>query len=264
MYIMDFKMTKTSEIAKFLINDHQNNIKYRNLPKSLKPKDINEAYLAQKEFQENCGRGKLGGFKIALASSVQQELCGIDHPIAGGIFESEIYDSPFEVDFASYHGLGLEFELAMEISEDLNSKSIKFDKNNVLDYISNIYSAFELIIDRDADYENIDALSMASDNVWCAGVILGNPIENWKNINFNTLKSTLYWNDETPQEAIIKDANPFDTLAWVINLRLSLNLNIPKGSKIITGSVIKTRSPKKGDVVTYNVGNLSETKIRLI
>ena len=58
--------------------------------------------------------------------------------------------------------------------------------------------------------------------------------------------------------------HPFDTLAWVINLRLSLNLNIPKGSKIITGSVIKTRSPKKGDVVTYNVGNVSETKIRLI
>ena len=42
------------------------------------------------------------------------------------------------------------------------------------------------------------------------------------------------------------------------------SINIPKGSKIITGSVIKTRSPKKGDVVTYNVGNLSETKIRLI
>ena len=58
MYIMDFKMKKTSEIAKFLINDHQNNIKYRNLPKSLKTRDINEAYLAQKEFQENCGRGK--------------------------------------------------------------------------------------------------------------------------------------------------------------------------------------------------------------
>ena len=77
---------------------------------------------------------------------MQQELCGIDHPIAGGIFESEIYNSPFEVNFASYHGLGLEFELAMEISEDLNSKSIKFDENNVLDYISNIYSAFELII----------------------------------------------------------------------------------------------------------------------
>ena len=66
------------------------------------------------------------------------------------------------------------------------------------------------------------------------------------------------------QEAFIKDANPFDSLAWVINLRLSLNLNVPKGSKIITGSVIKTRSPKKGDVVTYNVSNLSETKIRLI
>ena len=69
--------------------------------------------------------------------------------------------------------------------------------------VLHISSAFELIIDRDADYENIDAFSMASDNVWCAGVILGNPIENWKNVDFNTLKSTLYWNDETPQEAVI-------------------------------------------------------------
>ena len=65
-------------------------------------------------------------------------------------------------------------------------------------------------------------------------------------------------------QAFVKDANPFDTLAWVINLRLSLNLDIPKGSKIITGSVIKTRSPKKGDIVRYNVGDLSETKIRII
>ncbi len=257
-------MTKTIKIAEFFINDHKNKMIYRNLPDDLKPIDIKEAYLAQKKFQENCGRGTLGGFKIALASKVQQQLCGVDHPIAGGIFENEIYNSPSEVIFSSYHGLGLEFELAMEIGEDLVLNSKKFDKNNVLDYISNIYSAFELIIDRDADYKNLDALSMASDNVWCGGIILGNPIKNWKKIDFETLQSTLYWNNEIPKKALVKDANPFETLAWVINLRLSLDLKIPKGSKIITGSVIKTRSPKKGDAITYNIGGLSETKVNFI
>ena len=51
---------------------------------------MDEAYLAQKLFHEQSGRSELGGHKIALASKVQQELCGIDHPIAGGIFKNEI------------------------------------------------------------------------------------------------------------------------------------------------------------------------------
>ena len=80
-------------------------------------------------------------------------------------------------------------------------------------------------------------------------------------IDFDKVKSTLYWNDEDPQNAFIRDSTPFETLAWVLNLRLSLNLSVPKGSKIITGSVIKTRIPSKGDKIIYSVGNLSETQV---
>ena len=118
-----------------------------------------------------------------------------------------------------------------------------------------------MIIDRNADYKDIDALTMTADNVWCAGIVLGNPIEHWKAIDFDKVKSTLYWNDEDPQNAFIRDSTPFETLAWVLNLRLSLNLSVPKGSKIITGSVIKTRIPNKGDKVIYSVGNLSKTQV---
>ena len=45
----------------------------------------------------------------------------------------------------------------------------------------------EIIIDRDADYNNIDPYSMAADNAWCGGIVLGNPIENWLDINFENL-----------------------------------------------------------------------------
>ena len=174
----------------------------------------------------------------------------------------ESYENNIEIQ--NYHGLGLEFELAMEISSDLDESIGKLNENNVKNYISNIYTAFELIIDRNADYSKINALTMTADNVWCGGVVLGNKINNWENLDFNTLQSTLLWNDEAPQKAFIKDATPFRTLAWVINVRLSQNINIPSGSKIITGSVIKTRAPKKGDHIIYKIDRLSQVEVKII
>jgi 2-keto-4-pentenoate hydratase len=47
-------------------------------------------------------------------------------------------------------------------------------------------------------------------------------------------------------------------------LLLSHGRTIPKNSVIITGSVIKTRAPHKGDTVLYKVGDLSEVEIKII
>ena len=79
-------MSKIEKIANFMINEHRDNKIYKNLPDTFKPKNIEEAYLAQNIFHKTIGRGELGGYKIALASKIQQQLCGIDHPIAGAIF----------------------------------------------------------------------------------------------------------------------------------------------------------------------------------
>ena len=124
--------------------------------------------------------------------------------------------------------------------------------------------AFELIIDRDADYSNINPLSMITDNAWCSGIVLGKELPDWTNLDLDKIQSKLFWNDETPQNAMIKDANPIDSLLWVSNLLTSLGRTVPKNSIIITGSVIKTRAPKNGDSIIYNVGNLSEVEIKII
>ena len=139
-----------------------------------------------------------------------------------------------------------------------------FTKESIKKHISNIYAAFEMIIDRDANYNDINAYSMAADNAWCGGVVLGNAINDWQKVDYENQKSLLHWNDETPQKASLIDSNPFESLAWVVNLKLSQNTIIPKGSKIITGSVIKTRSPKIGDKIVYEIPNLSSVEIKII
>ena len=139
-----------------------------------------------------------------------------------------------------------------------------FTKESIKKHISNIYAAFEMIIDRDANYNDINAYSMAADNAWCGGVVLGNAIDDWQKVDYGSQKSLLHWNDEIPQKANLIDSNPFESLAWVVNLKLAQNTIITKGSKIITGSVIKTRSPKIGDKIVYEIPNLSSVEIKII
>ncbi|MDC3410065.1 hypothetical protein OAY88_01890, partial [Alphaproteobacteria bacterium] len=255
---------RLEQIAKFMLDQHKSKQNFKNLPRTLMPSDINEAYKIQEIFQKNSGRGQLGGFKIALASKVQQELCGIDHPIAGGIFANEIKSSPETFDLDNFHGLGLEFELAVTLSDDLKPGMEPFDKNNIKQFIKSLSPAFELIIDRDADYSNINPLTMITDNAWCSGIVLGKELSNWEKLNLDVIRSQLLWNDEAPQDAMIKDANPLESLSWVSNLLTSLGRTIPKDSVIITGSVIKTRAPNKGDHIIYKVEDLSEVEIKII
>ena len=257
-------MDRLEQIAQFMLDQHNSKQTFQNLPETLMPKGFDEAYKVQQVFQKNSNRGELGGFKIALASKIQQELCGIDHPIAGGIFANEIKSSPSTFELSDFHGLGLEFEIAVTLSEDLKPEMGSFDKNNIRQYIKSLSPAFELIIDRNADYSNINALTMITDNAWCSGIVLGKELPNWENLDLDIIKSQLLWNDEPPQNAMIKDANPLKSLSWVANLLLSHGRTIPKGSVIITGSVIKTRAPQRGDHIIYKVGNLSEVEIKII
>ena len=257
-------MDRIEKIAQFMLNQHKSQQNFQNLPQTLMPENLEEAYETQKIFQKNSGRGELGGFKIALASKVQQELCGIDHPIAGGIFANEIKTSPATFELHNFHGLGLEFEIAVTLSDDLKPEMGPFNNQNIRKFIKSLSPAFELIIDRDANYSNINPLSMITDNAWCSGVVLGKELADWTNLDLDTIHSKLFWNDEIPQNAMIKDAKPIDSLLWVSNLLTSLGRTIPKNSVIITGSVIKTRAPKKGDSIIYNVGNLSEVEIKII
>ena len=257
-------MDRVEKIAQFMLDQHKSQQNFQNLPQTLMPENFEEAYETQKIFQKNSGRGELGGFKIALASKVQQELCGIDHPIAGGIFANEIKTSPAIFELENFHGLGLEFELAVTLSADLKPGMEPFDKDNIKQFIKSLSPAFELIIDRNADYSNINPLTMITDNAWCSGIVLGRELPNWEKLNLDIIRSQLLWNDEAPQNAMIKDANPIESLAWVSNLLISLGRTIPKDSIIITGSVIKTRAPHKGDHIIYKIEDLSEVEIKII
>jgi len=257
---------KAERTARAIKAAHEAGETYRNLTGDLAPADVAAAYEAQfalHRLHEAEGRGPLGGRKIALASKVQQELCGIDHPVAGGIFASEIMSSPAEIKLSDYSGLGVEFEMAVKLAVDLTAADAPFDKQSIRGRIAGVHAAFELIIDRGADYGTLNALTMIADNAWCGGVVLGPEIPDWQNRDLDALPGTLYWNDDPPVEATTGLADPLGSLAWVCNLVTERGGVLRAGDIVITGSVIKTRYPKAGDRMRYDIAGLSDVSLAI-
>jgi len=238
---------------------------FRQLDANVRPATIIDAYAAQNELQllrAGGKRGTVAGRKIALASKVQQELCGIDHPIAGAIYSNEIHSSPCTIKLTDYHGLGIEFEIAITLQAD-TEVSRKYSRDEISQLISTVHPAFEMIIDRGADYQNIDPITMIADNAWCAGIVLGDDFYTQCAGKFDNLPATLRWNDDV-ETANTSASDPITSLTWVVNLMAGMGQTLQAGQPVITGSVMKTRYPTEGDHVSFQVEGSRSIELTVI
>ena len=255
---------KTLKIAEFLVDSHLKDKNFKNLEGNLKPLNFDEAYDAQNYFQKLISRGELGGFKIALSSKIQQEHHKINQPVYGGIFKKEIFQSPKSVRLSDYKRLSVEFELAFELSEQIEDLKSGKQIGEIKNYISDVYPALELIEDRKAEYNGLDALSLACDNAWSGGLILGKKIKNWRELDFKKLISTCEWNDESLKSTSVMDADPFNNLNWLISQLIKRKQVLTKGMLIITGSVFLVRQAKLGDSIRHSLFDDLQVELEII
>ena len=87
---------------------------------------------------------------------------------------------------ANFNHLGLEFELALTLGEDI-SPATDHTPDSLKPRISAARPAYELIEDRSADYSNLDVKTMIADNAWCGGVVLGPEIAGWQDMDLAAL-----------------------------------------------------------------------------
>ena len=217
--------------------------------------DLDDAYRVQQALQERfvSRRGSIAGRKIALSSSAMQQMVGIDHPVAGAFFASDIRHSPATIAASEFRHMGLEYELAITLAKEVRPDMGKQDSTTVRELIKTVQPAFELIEDRGADYSKLDALSLVAENAWCGGVVLGEEIVGWQDLDLADLPVTLHQEGEDPEHANTGAANPLGSLAWVLNHFGERGETLKAGDVVITGSVMRTRFPKPGDHFRYEI-----------
>ncbi len=255
-------------LAHRLFQEHRERRPYRALTDVLDPTDLDAAYRVQAALHRLLladGRGPIAGHKIALTSRAMQELCGVDRPLAGAVFAAATHRSPATLRAADFVHLGIECEIAVELGADLGPDGAPYDRAAVARQVTACRPAFELIEDWGADYGAIDAASLAGDNCWNGGVVLGAARSDWQDLDLTAATTRLWLNGEAVGEGVSGDAmgHPYEAVAWLANLRAEQGETLRAGSFVMTGSTITTRFPGPGDHCRFEVEGLGDVELTL-
>lgn len=205
--------------------------------------------------------GSLAGYKIGLTSVAMREMCGVAEPIYGRIPSTWVRSSRAVINSCDYHHLGLEFEIAAHIERDVTV--IPDHWHGMAAFVDAVCPALELIDDRSADYGTLDGASMIADNVWHAGVVLGDwqPIPNdlQSRVSTITLNGCLVKKGDVGAVA----EHPLAAVHWLATSLKAEGTTLRAGMIIMTGSLVKVHFPTDGDIWNFNVDGLGSVEIHL-
>ncbi|MFT5446526.1 MAG: 2-keto-4-pentenoate hydratase [Gammaproteobacteria bacterium] len=265
--MVDERTTRAAKAAQFLLDGKRVHRAFSAIPEEYAPRSVEEAYAVQAAFHAvNAQRhGEIVGYKVALTTKVMQQMVGYEEPIPGAIFASTVHTSPSTTACADYTHLGIECEIAVRLARDLPAASEPYTRAVVTDAIDDVMAAFELVDDRNVHYPDFasNILSFIGDNAWNAGVVLGQTVTNWRDLDLAAVRGVMQINDEDVAEGVGADVmgHPLDALAWLANQQVGRGRPLRAGMLVMTGSIIATRFVAVGDSVRFVVGGMPEVRI---
>ncbi len=248
--------------ARHLIDEHARGARFANLPDTITPRTLEEAYAAQAALEDLLAPslGRPGGAKIAVTTKVMQALMGIDQPCCGMIFSRRILTSPAKLAFADFISLKLECEIALRLARDLEAGT-GHTRDSVAIAVDHAMPAFELVEDRNAEYRKVDVKSLVADNCWNAGVVTGAGIALAAGRSLTGLQGTLDIDGERHASGLSED--PLEVLAWTANLLGARGRGLKAGQIVMTGSLIATFAAVPGKTFRFAVEGLGEAVLEV-
>lgn len=262
--------TTIHRIAQARFKDWKDAKRFTQLLGEDKPPNMREAYAIQSALydimRDEDRFTEFGGHKVALTSPAIQEMCGVSEPAYGAIFKEFIYSDNHEINMDDFIHFGIEFEVCVEVGEDIPLIDEPYTKETIAPYISATMPAFELIDDRNADYAHLDAASILTDRCWCNGIVLGKKINDLNKIDLGNLTTRVLVNGQSNDHGNTRDAlgHPLNSVAFVANHLANYGKQLKAGEIIMTGSALKTQFPKSGDEIIYQIASLGDVTARVM
>ncbi|HEV2057039.1 MAG TPA: fumarylacetoacetate hydrolase family protein [Methylomirabilota bacterium] len=256
----------TDATARAYLEARRSRTRYRPLDPAVRSAPLDDAYRIQDALHRlmaDAGRGEIVGWKIALTSKAMQQMTGVDQPAAGAIFSKVMHPSPARIELTAYHHLGVEFEVAVRLGDDLPVSGTPWTRASVTGRVTACMPAFELVEDGNADYKTLDAFTLVAQNAWNGGVVLGRPVTDWRGVDLESAVTRCWINDAPGGQGKTGDAlgHPFEAVAWLANLLNRRGRMLHRGMIVMTGSSITTKFPAPGDRVRFAIDGLGEVTL---
>lgn len=236
-------------------------------PVELEPDSVAEGYAVQAlvhDRLEAAGFGRRIGHKIGCTTPVMQAYLKIDHPCAGEVFETTVHEHMVEFPLSRFHRVGVECEIAARLGEDLPETGMPYDRGNVKSAVAALMPGIEIVDDRYEDFPSLSAPVLIADDFFNAGVVLGDALENWEDLDLGAIEGEMYVDKVRAGSGRGSDilGHPLEALAWLANQRIALGSPLRAGEFVMLGSVVKTVHFTHPADVLIRFEQLGEARVR--
>lgn len=245
--------------ARWLVDQHRKRLPFAGFPADCAPADVDEAYAIQDAFVAAKARdcGAPAGWKIALSNPAMQRFVGLDEPVAGRLHARQLVASPARTRAADYGRLLIEFEIAVELGQDLPPRPGGYTRERVAAAVDAVRPAFELADDRGADYATLNAhgLQLVADNAWNEGAIFGERRTDWRRLELAELFGIVTIDGQQAGAGSGRDlmGHPLDALAWLASHASRRGETMRAGEVAILGSLVTSKFPLPGERLGFEL-----------
>lgn len=229
------------------------------------PADRNEAFAVQDRMAEIIA-GNLVGWKVGASVEAVQFFEGHDGPIPGRLFEDRVFHGSGKISGDLCHTTKIESEIAFRLDDALPSKD-SVTADDLRDRLT-FMPAIEMSASRWAPGtggRGIATRDGIADNGTAGVAVLGDPVENWREISFDDLSicSTI---DDSPEIQVYSNAyrkDPVEIMADTVNGLLARDIRLQPGMVVLTGSLTLPTPIRQGQKLTVKFGDLDAISLEI-
>jgi 2-keto-4-pentenoate hydratase len=216
------------------------------LPADVRPADIAEGYAIQAQLDALGGRR--AGWKIAATGAGGRAALGVEHPLAGPLYERFAVSSGAGVDFARMRMRTAEAEFGFALRADLPPSAAPFGREDVLHALGAFVPAIEMPDTRYRDHRAAGGPQLVAD-ASCAGTFcLGTPVADYDPERLPAHEVTLHSAAQEPVRATGAKVmgDPVEAVLWLANELAGHGRGLAAGEVVITGAAAAVREPGAG------------------
>jgi 2-keto-4-pentenoate hydratase len=194
-----------------------------------------------------------------------QRFLGIPNPCAGEVLEKTVLHRAGRVPRSGFVKLGVECEIAVELSRDIYPQDAPFTRDSVANSVGAVMAAIEIVDDRYADYRTLGVPTLIADDFFDAGCVLGDPVYAWREIDLTAISGATSINGAEVGRgtgALVME-HPLEALAWLARSRAMRGMGLRKGAFVLLGSVVETRWLDAGDEARVEIEGLGALNLNV-
>lgn len=222
---------------------------------------MDDAYAIQAEWvrQKVAVGDRVVGWKIGLTSKAMQAALSIDIPDSGVLLESMVFGNDTVITANRFIQPRIEAEIAFFTRAPIDAANLSPDA--ILDATDYVAPALEILDTRINRNDPVSGrprtvFDTISDNAANAGIVLGPPVRDFRDIDLRRVGAIVSRNGEVEETGLGAGVlgDPVRSVAWLVKRLAHYGARIEAGQIVLAGSFIRPIEAPSGSRIVGDFG----------